>query len=299
MPLAKGWSLHRGERHPLGRRTRARAVMTSAPQGVLPSGPMILPGGGWLVAAAIRPAPPVRTTLVRRAPYRYAGVAAVAVLWSSIGGAALVSGFPLLGPRPLSWLAEEPLPGLLFTAGLASGAILLVAFHQHVRRRYAVDRWFSVAMLGGLAGQLVAAAVPITAGGLAGRLHSWAALLLGCSLPALMWRFAVAQAPGRGRRVAYGLFWAEAAAGAAGLLLSRGSVAAVAEILPAVCFHLWVGVVTWAEPLAPAAPEDQLLRFGALPGRGQLEVVAVGIGEGAHRHAAATRFVGLGDHLRA
>ncbi|HET9442665.1 MAG TPA: DUF998 domain-containing protein [Acidimicrobiales bacterium] len=182
-----------------------------------------------------------------RAPDRYAGLAAVAILWSSVGAATVLGGFPLLGERPLSWLVAGPW-GLLFSVGLAVGAVLLVAFHGHVRRRYRVDGWFSAAMLTGLAGQLVAAVLPIDAGGTVGRVHAAAALVLGASLPVLMWRFAATQPPGRWRRVAVALFRAEAVACVVGVLLSRASVAAVAEILPAVGFHLWIVVLSVAGP---------------------------------------------------
>lgn len=189
-----------------------------------------------------------------RAPYRYAGLAAVATLWFSLGAASLFGEFPLLGERPLSWLAADRRWGLLFSLGLAVAAFLLVLFHEHVRRRYRMDRWFSAAMLTGLAGQLVAAVVPIDAGGAAARVHSMAALVLGVSLPVLMWRFAVLQPPGRWRRVSVLLFRAEAAAVSLGILLSRASVAAVAEILPAACFHLWIVVVTLGDAARRCGP---------------------------------------------
>ena len=99
-------------------------------------------------------------------------------------------------------------------------ALLLVAFHQWVRSVFPVTRGFSVAMLVGLAGQLVAAAVPIGGNGPAHRIHTTFALVLGVSLPVLMWRFAAAQPAGTWRRLAYRLFWLEAAACAVGLYLS-------------------------------------------------------------------------------
>lgn len=169
----------------------------------------------------------------------------MATLWFSLGAASLFSGFAVLGERPLSWLVADRRWGLLFSTGLAVAAFLLVLFHQHLRRRYRLDCWFSAAMLTGLAGQLVAAVVPIDASGAVARTHSVAALVLGASLPVLMWRFAVLQPPGRWRRANVLLFGAEATAALFGILLSRASVAAVGEILPAAFFHLWIVVVTF------------------------------------------------------
>ena len=195
------------------------------------------------------------------APHRYSGLAAVATLWSALAAAALLSGFPLLGKRPLSWLAAEPSSSALFGVGLAVAALFLVAFHGHVRLRYQVSRWFSVSMLTGLAGQLVAAVVPINGGGVAQRVHTAAALTLGASLPVLMWRFAVDQPPGRWRRVAHGLFWAEGAACLVGVVLSRMAVAPLAEILPAACFHVWIVVLTLSGPGQPVpAPSTAAAR---------------------------------------
>ena len=187
---------------------------------------------------------------------RETGLAAIVVLWTTMAAASLLAGFDLLGERPLSHLGTVPASALLFSGGLALAAVLLVGFHQFVRDRFPVSPTFSVAMLVGMAGQLVAAVVPIGGDGLAHRVHTTSALVLGASLPVLMWRFAAAQPGGRWRRLSYGLFWAEAVACAVGLWLSARSVAPVAEILPAAVFHAWIVAVTlqpwssWATRLA-------------------------------------------------
>lgn len=175
---------------------------------------------------------------------RYAGVAAVATVWSTLLSATALTSFDLLGPEPLSYLGTQDRSAALFAIGLAVPAVLLAVFHREVRRRYPVARGFSIAMLGGLAGQMIAAFVPI--GGDAGvhRVHTTSALILGASLPVLMWRFAAGQPSGGWRRLCYGLFWVEAAACAAGLYLSSHGVAPLAEVLPGSAFHAWVLVVT-------------------------------------------------------
>ena len=176
--------------------------------------------------------------------FRYAGLAAVTVLWVTLGAGTLLTGFDLLGERPLSYLGSQHPSAVLFSGGLLVGALALVAFHRHVRARYSVPTLFSVAMLVGLVGQVVAALVPIGGDGLGHRVHTTAALVLGASLPLLMWRFAASQPGGSWRRLCYGLFWAEAAAVAVGLHLSARMVAPLAEILPAAVFHLWIVAVT-------------------------------------------------------
>ena len=181
---------------------------------------------------------------------RYTGVAAVVTLWTTFTAATMAASFDLLGDEPLSYLGTRPPSRLLFTAGMALGAVLFVAFHAHVRRTYPTSPAFSVALLVGMAGQLVAAFVPIGGDPTAHRVHTTFALILGASLPLFMWRFAAAQARGPGRRLAYALFWAEAAACVAGLTLSAAHVAPLAEILPAAVFHAWVLVLT-AQPFTP------------------------------------------------
>ncbi len=185
---------------------------------------------------------------------RYTGVAAVATLWTTLLAATAVSGFDLLGDDPLSYLGSDARTAGLFTVGLGLSGLLLTAFHQFVRDRYPVAHGFSAAMLVGLVGQLVAAAVPIGGDPVVHRVHTTSALALGISLPLLMWRFAAGQPRGRWRRLSYALFWAEAIACAVGVYLSARMVAPVAEILPAAVFHAWVVTVT-----VKAAREPQSL----------------------------------------
>jgi hypothetical membrane protein len=180
---------------------------------------------------------------------RYSGVAAVVTVWTTLLAGTAASGFELLGPDPLSYLGTVAPSAALFTIGLATTALLLTVFHGYVRRHYPVGRGFSLVMLAGLAGQLVAAFVPIGGDPTAHRIHAWCALVLGASLPLLMWRFAAAQPPGPRRLLARRLFWAEVAACVIGLSLSGWRVAPLAEILPAAVFHVWVLVVTFATPL--------------------------------------------------
>jgi Protein of unknown function (DUF998) len=183
---------------------------------------------------------------------RETGLAAVVVLWTTLAAGSLLAGFDLLGDRPLSHLGTERSSAVLFSGGLALAALLLVGFHHYVRDRFPVSPTFSVAMLVGMVGQLVAALVPIGGDGLAHQLHTTSALVLGASLPVLMWRFAAAQPRGSWRRLSYGLFWAEAVACVLGLWLSAHSVAPVAEILPAAVFHSWIVAVTFAASPSPA-----------------------------------------------
>lgn len=181
---------------------------------------------------------------------RWTGLAAVATLWTTVGTASVLGRFDLLGHRPLSHLVASPGTALLFSGGLAVGAVLFLAFHAWLRGRYPTSPSFSVAMVGGMLAQLVAAFVPIEGGGpLASRVHTVTALLLGGSIPVFLWRFAAAQPPGALRRVAGRLAWAEVAACVVGVSLSRGGVAPLAEVVPAAVFHAWVATLTfWSPP---------------------------------------------------
>jgi hypothetical protein len=208
---------------------------------------------------------------------RYTGVAAVVTVWTTLLTATVRSGFDLLGGEPLSYLGSQPRSAALFTVGLVAPAVLLTAFHQYVRGRFPVSVGFSLAMLIGLAGQMVAAFVPIGGDATLHRIHTSSALVLGISLPLLMWRFAAAQPPGGWRRRAYLLAWLEAAACAGGLYLSSLSIAPLAEILPGTVFHLWIVVVTLAacvahdsgagatdlSGLSPASPQTTVTGAGA------------------------------------
>lgn len=175
---------------------------------------------------------------------QYAGVAAVATLWGTLASAAVLAGFDLLGPDPLSELGTQERSAGLFAVGLAVPAVLLTLFHQEVRRRLPTGTGFSAAMLVGMAGQTVAAFVPLNGPAGSHRVHTTSALVLGASLPVLMWRFAAGQPAGPWRRFCYGLFWVETLACATGLYLSSRHVATLAEILPGAVFHVWVIAVT-------------------------------------------------------
>ena len=184
--------------------------------------------------------------MMMRRPLRYAGVAAVATLWTTLLTATVVARFDLFGNDPISYLGTRSRSAALFTVGLAVSAVLLTAFHQYLRGRYPVSLGFSLAMLVGLAGQMVAAFFRIGGDPAVHRIHTTSALVLGASLPLLMWRFAAAQPRGPWRRLTYAFFWAEAVACIAGVYLSAMTVAPVAEILPAAVFHAWIVTVTFA-----------------------------------------------------
>jgi hypothetical protein len=179
------------------------------------------------------------------ATLRWSGLAAVATLWATLGTASVATRFDLLGHRPLSHLVSSPAAAGLFAAGLAVAAVLFVGFWAWLRGSYPTSPTFSVAMVGGMAAQFVAAFVPIEGGGSsASRVHTVAALVLGGSIPVLMWRFAAAQPPGPLRRTMGLLAGLELAACVVGVSLSRGGVAPLAEILPAAVFHVWVATLT-------------------------------------------------------
>ncbi len=202
-----------------------------------------------------------------RRSLRYTGVAAVVTVWTTLLAATALTGFDLLGEEPLSYLGTQSQSAVLFTLGLAVPALLLTAFHQHLRGRFPVSSGFSLAMLAGLAGQMVAAFVPIGGDPAVHRVHTTSALLLGASLPLLMWRFAAGQPPGPWRRLNYAFFWAEVAACVVGICLSALMVAPLAEILPGTVFHAWVFTVTFAAGPALPAPTPRGVPFPALQRR--------------------------------
>ena len=200
---------------------------------------------------------------------RWTGLAAVATLWTTLGAASVLARFDLLGGRPLSHLVSLPPADRLFAAGLGASAVLFVAFWAWVRDRYPTSPSFSVAMVGGMLAQLVAAFVPIEGGGpAAARVHTVTALALGGALPLLMWRFAAAQPPGPLRRAAGRLARAEVAACLVGVWLSRRGVAPLAEILPAAVFHAWVATLTWWPGRLPAVPVAGIDPPGSIPATG-------------------------------
>jgi hypothetical protein len=164
------------------------------------------------------------------------------------------TGLGVLGDRPLSYLGTDPRSAALFRGGLLAASALLVAFAWFVCGNRRPGRGFLAAFLVGQAGQAIAAVVPIDGAGAAHEVHTTAGIVLGLSLPVLMWRFAAGQRPGHRRSWAYGLLWLEVAACVVGVTLSRAMWAALAEAVPATGFHLWIVVVTAWAPSVPPAP---------------------------------------------
>ncbi|QXC60918.1 DUF998 domain-containing protein [Aquihabitans sp. G128] len=195
---------------------------------------------------------PARTWRPPRA--RWAGVAAVAVLWAGVGASVVRSGLPLAGALPLSRMAGDDRSSWLFGPALVVAAVLFLAWCTDVVRRHPVDLAFTVLMVAGMLGQMVAGIVPIGPEGSSDPVHVSAALLLGISIPVFLWRFAATQPTGPWRRTATRLFALQAAATVVGIGLSQAHVAPLAEILPALAFHLWVVVVTLHDPVAPGQP---------------------------------------------
>jgi hypothetical protein len=187
--------------------------------------------------------------------FRSAGLLAVVTLWTSIGTGMYRAGLGFFDDRPLSDLGTDPRSSPLFRGGLLVAAVLLALFSLFVQERFSTPRSFLAASLIGLGGQIVAAVVPISGPGASHDVHTAGGLLLGISLPVLMWRFAAGQVPGRWRLKSYGLFWLEAAACAAGIGLSRSMRAPIAEVLPAGAFHLWIMVVTARSQTATPGPD--------------------------------------------
>lgn len=176
------------------------------------------------------------------------------MLWTSIGAGMRRTGLGFSDERPISYLGTDERAVLLFRGGLLVSTVLLVAFAWSARERFSAPASFLAAFLVGQAGQVVAALVPISGPGASHDVHTTGGIVLGLSLPVLMWRFAAGLPPGRWRDQAYGLFWLEMAAVAVGIALSRSDLAPLAEVVPAAGFHLWIIVVTARFRTAAPAP---------------------------------------------
>jgi hypothetical protein len=169
----------------------------------------------------------------------------------------LRAGLGVADDRPISYLGTDSRTVMLFRGGLLVATVLLVGFAWAVNRRLARPTGFLGVFLVGMTGQAVVATVSIAGEGASHAIHTTSGIVLGLSLPVLMWRFAAAQTPGRWRRQSYGLMWLEAASVVAGIALSRAHRAVIAEVLPAAGFHLWIIVVSvrWPAWAAGSATE--------------------------------------------
>ncbi len=200
---------------------------------------------------------------------RYAGAAAVATLWACVGIGMYRAGLDFFGDRPVSYLGTDPRSAAVFRDGLILAAGLMAGFSWFVFGWFCARRSFLAVFLIGLVGQVVAAVVLLSGPGSSHAVHTAGGLVLGASLPILMWRFAAGipsgnrhfvlarsrhsvRARSRRRIESYALCWLEVAACTAGVALSASMRAPVAEIVPALAFHVWVAVVTvWSTTPVP------------------------------------------------
>jgi hypothetical protein len=166
------------------------------------------------------------------------------VLWIGIGAAVLRAGFSVPGELPLSRLAADGRAEPIFGPALIVAAMLFVVFCAELARRCPVGPGFAVVMVTAMAGQFVTGVVPIGEPGRSDPVHVAAGLALGGLIPVFLGLFAIAQRPGPWRRTAFRLFSAQLAATILGVALSGAGRAALAEMLPAFFFHVWVVVVT-------------------------------------------------------
>jgi hypothetical protein len=181
-------------------------------------------------------------------------VAAVVVLWASIALGMARTGLGFFEDRPLSYLGTDAKTSLLFTAAMVVSAFLFAGFYLFVYDRYAASRSFLVVGFAGLLGQVVAGLVPLSGPGASHAVHVTGGIVVGLSLPLLMWRFAASQPRSSWRRKNYAFVWFEVAACIIGVLLSRSMRAAIAEIIPGAGYHLWILVVTIRSPTTTTPP---------------------------------------------
>jgi len=175
------------------------------------------------------------------------------VLWTTLPVGMVRAGLGVGDDRPISYLGTDPRGIVLFRLGLLVAALgfsifAVEVFAVEVGRRLAQPASFLVVFLGGQACQVVVALVSIAGRGTTHTVHTAAGILLGLSLPLLIWRYAAAQPPGRWRELTYGLMALEVGGCVLGVALSVAGRAVVAEVAPAIVFHLWVVVVTLLGP---------------------------------------------------
>jgi len=216
---------------------------------------------------------------------RYAGAAAVATLWASVGIGMYRTGLDFFGDRPVSYLGTDPRSAAVFRGGLILAAGLMAGFSWFVFGWFAARRSFLATFLIGLVGQVVVAVVLLSGPGSSHAVHTVGGLVLGASLPILMWRFAAGipsesrhsvrarsrhsvRARSRRRIESYGLCWLEVAACTGGVALSASMRAPVAEIVPALAFHVWVAVVTVWSTTPVSGPDGGKDTAGAVDGAG-------------------------------
>lgn len=173
---------------------------------------------------------------------KYAGIATVVILWTSLLTAIRLADLDLMGKVPLSSLGVMQNSAVYFSLGLVLAALTLMVFGLYLKKVYVVRPDFLAALYVGQVGQIVAGLVPYGDKQPAKTIHTIAAFVLAFTLPILMWRFAAAQKSNNLRASAYKIMCLELAAFVVGIgwfaFFMKG--APIGQILPAVVFHVWI-----------------------------------------------------------
>ncbi|GAC1387509.1 MAG: hypothetical protein NVS1B7_0810 [Candidatus Saccharimonadales bacterium] len=176
---------------------------------------------------------------------RYTGVTSVAVLWLGISAALLLAHMSVLADRPLSYLGTNPKTALLFNTVVIFSAMLFLCFLRYIVINFQTSKIFIFSYVVGQICQIVVGFVPVQGSMLDHHIHTVAGLLLGLSLPVLIWLFARANRHAVFYQQAHIFSYVELGLCLIGIVLSRNTIGPLAEILAAGGFHAWIIWITF------------------------------------------------------
>ena len=176
--------------------------------------------------------------------FRYFGIVGIILLWVGTIIGMLRSGLSLVDTRPISYIGVATDSALFFNSLLFLSAVCFVLFGVYLYKSIGLNKSFLLVFLIGQIGQMIAAILPY--GGQYKIVHTVAAFTLATAIPIFMYIFSKSKSLGNFKTSARRLFIAELIFFTVGIstFIFIDGISPIAEILPALPFHLWIILIT-------------------------------------------------------
>lgn len=178
---------------------------------------------------------------------KYGGMAAIAILWLSVGFSILLVRLDILGDLPVSYLGVYQQSQYIFNTGLILSASLLIVFVYYLDKRIQLTWAFKSVFIFGQLCQILVALTPYNAPTIVRPVHTVAGFSLAITLPLGIWLFSrTPHLPHPIRRSARVFFFVELVLFVLGIgwFVLAATGGALAEIVTALAFDSWIIVLS-------------------------------------------------------
>lgn len=179
-------------------------------------------------------------------PLTISGLLAISVLWLSVGWSLVVTKLDIFGKLPISYLGVFQESKTVFNFSLIVSACLLLAFCYFASQQLRLSRYFIATFILGQLAQITVAVTPFNSTSIARPVHVVAGFVLAFSLPLSMYWFMRSDIPAKLHDLTKFFLKIEIALFILGIgwFVLASSGGALAEIVTAVAFDLWIVAIS-------------------------------------------------------